>query len=484
MEWDQLIIDFEQKIRAGRGTEVKKVLSEISVQKVPRKAYLKLSNLAVRCGSPGYALKLLGLEIRKKDFSMEALSLPERAEYGGALVSIGAFIEAQKILQYTDGAEYPRAYLYYAFSLFNQWKYSEAVPWLEKFLKANKDPYADQVGRVNLCAALIYRQDYILAESLLQKLRKDLEPSQSYFLLGNVYELLAQCYLGLNDFEKTSRVLMESEKLLERTGSYFRLFVLKWKSVLSLKQSLINAVPEVNEVRKLAVDLQHFETLRECDFFQGTILEERELVQKVFFGSPFASYRDKVLASTPHQEWLAVNHHVVEFSEGGGKIIEGFLPIGKIQSNSVLHNLQKIILSDFYAPLRMATLFSRLFPESHYDPNSSPNRVYQLVHRWNSEAEAESLPLRIKSQKNSFRIESLEPCSVRVARDLRIENKIESQIQMLKDHFEKNEFSAADAQILLARSQSFTSELLQEAQKSLNLQKFGGGRATRYRFSA
>lgn len=482
MDWANAIQEFESKIRQGQGAEVKKSLGEISIQQVPRKHYLQICNIAVRAGLPDFALRLLDLEIKKDGFDRARLSVAEKAEYCGALVALGAYLEAHKILSAIPLDEYPRSYLYSAFALFNQWEYLEAVPHLNLFLSRNTDPYMDRVGRVNLCAALIFSQKFTEALDILLVLKKELQQSQQFFLLGNVHELMSQCYLGLQEYDRCRTVLEQAQTLLERNGSYFDLFVKKWRAVLDLTEN--PSYSNLDSVRVQAVHLGHTETLRECDFFEGIIQEKDDLIRKVYFGSPFKSYRRKITDAVGLNKVQGDQFKWNLSGAASKNIIRADIPVGLIAPNSILHNLQKIIFSDFYSSWRIATLFSKLFADEHYNVNSSNNRIFQLVHRWNTSAEESNTPLRIVSSNNSFRITATDDCSILVSREFKIESPLEAQLRILREHFQTQDFTAGEARTLLQKSQSHTSELLSSAQKDLGLCKIGSGRSTKYRFSA
>ncbi|MBX9768382.1 MAG: hypothetical protein K2X47_13995 [Bdellovibrionales bacterium] len=488
MDWNQLLQDFENKIRLGQGARVKKAIQDIGVGRVPKAHYGALSNISTRVGLPGFALRLLGKEIRKSDIENSSnLSLFEKAEYACALSAIGAYSEAHRILKNLDGDQHPQIHLYTAFALFNQWRYPEAIPSLQQFLKIVDTPYLHRVGRVNLAAALVFCQNYKAALLILTELQHQLLADQQKFLLGNVMELQAQCYLGLSDFGECDRVLNEATTLLDQTGSYFGLFAKKWHAVLALKQHKPEGLKKIIEVRTLAQDMEHFETLRECDFFEGILTSNNDLIQKVYYGSPFSFYREKIVSAVGHNPFLSPTYEWKHHVELGGSqypsVIDASRPLAGDTEDSALHNLQKLFFSDFYASLRVGTVFSKIFPKEHYNISSSPNRIYQLIHRWNKLAERLDLPTRIFSDGVGFRIRVLSPCTIVVSRTWELGDKSETQVRRLREYFGSKPFRSWEAQNFLERSQSQISVLLSKAQE-LGLQKKGSGRSTVYQFVA
>ncbi len=482
MEWLELIANFEQQIRQGQGAAVKKYIWALSLSDIPRQHYGVICNIATRVGLPSFTLKLLTREVRKTNFEKSNLSVFERAEYASALTNIGAYSEAEKILEKLNSNTYPKILLYEAFALFNQWKYREALPLLENYVKKVEEPYLKRVGLVNLCAAQVFCRDYTRALENLEKLEADLTSEKQTLLLGNVLELKAQCYLGLEKFSEADSVLARSEEHLSGTGTLFYLFAKKWRAISSIMQNKKEGSGQIREVRKMAVEMGHYETLRECDFFEGIYLQRGELIEKVFFGSPFPSYREKIIArasiSNSFYDWTVK-------TEGSDEVTfyDVSQPIEGVVPNSILHNLQKLFFSDFYAAWRVGTVFSSLFPNDHYDIQSSPNRIYQLIHRWNTLAVKAQLPFSIESDGSGFRITFKSSCTIRVGHSTEFVSIVESQLQELRKHFGSKSFRAAEARRLLNKSQSHVSVLLTKAQ-SVGLQKIGSGKATLYRFAA
>jgi tetratricopeptide (TPR) repeat protein len=482
MEWSELISSFEQQIRQGKGAAVKKHLWSSSLTEIPRQHYGMIANIATRVGFPTFTLKLLTREIRKSNFEKSNLSVFERAEYASALTNIGAFSEAEKILESLNPNSYPKILLYESFALFNQWKYREALPHLQNYVKKVEEPYLKRVGKVNLCAAQVFCRDYAKALESLKGLQAELVSEKQTLLLGNVLELQAQCYLGLERFAEADQTITQSEELLSGTGTLFYLFAKKWRAISSLMQNKKEAKSQIAEVRQMAKGMRHFETLRECDFFEGIYLNDAELVRKVYFGSPFSSYREKILAHVPiggtQYDWT-----VEVPGTKDSPLYDVAQPIEGVVPNSILHNLQKLFFSDFYATWRIGTVFSNLFPDNHYDIQSSPNRIYQLIHRWNVLAEKSSLPFAIESDGSGFRVVFKQSCTVRVGQSTELINIVDSQLQQLRLHFGSKSFRSAEARKLLNKSQSHMSVLLTKAQ-AVGLQKLGSGKATLYKFAA
>lgn len=152
-------------------------------------------------------------------------------------------------------------------------------------------------------------------------------------------------------------------------------------------------------------------------------------------------------------------------------------------AGSHLHNLQKLFFSDLYTSWRVGTIFSMLFPKEHYNITTSPNRIYQLIHRWNGLAEQGNLNVGILSDGTGFKLQIQGPCCLILHQECVFEDRLESQVRKLREHFGRQPFKSIEAQTLLDRSQSQVSVLLAKAQDN-GLYKRGAGRGTFYQFAA
>lgn len=117
---------------------------------------VNFAHIARRVGLPHTIIILLNHVIRSEKRSLTPASSEEKAIYGLGLLRLGAFNEAEKILNSVNPDEDPQVYFYKASLYINQWNYSKAIPLLRHYIKNEKvNSYQKLVGRINLCAALV-----------------------------------------------------------------------------------------------------------------------------------------------------------------------------------------------------------------------------------------------------------------------------------------------------------------------------------------
>jgi hypothetical protein len=152
--YEKLIEDCDAFIRAGQDQKAERALAELDIPKIPRKWRLPLATLCRRVALISTGLKILSSVISSSS-KAAAASSAEIAEYAALLQKFGAVDDALRLLKEVDDREVPEALMYRAVCHFSRWEYPEAVPLLEKYIKAAPSEYQALIGRVNLAAYVL-----------------------------------------------------------------------------------------------------------------------------------------------------------------------------------------------------------------------------------------------------------------------------------------------------------------------------------------
>jgi hypothetical protein len=125
-----------QLTRSGRLSEARDLIREHSRRKLVRQDRLQLAHLAHEAFLPAIAIRLLHRVVSPKDLRGSGASAndEEKAEYGRALVSLGATQEAIEILSAVDPRRLPRVYSSLAYAYFMRWEWERAIPVLTRSL--------------------------------------------------------------------------------------------------------------------------------------------------------------------------------------------------------------------------------------------------------------------------------------------------------------------------------------------------------------
>ncbi len=376
----------EALIQSGQSAKARSQLQKLSISKIPRNRLSYVASLCRSSGIPEMALKVLKPLVHSQNPHVHA-SASEIAQYGQSLISLGGSEEAIALLnQEKVMSDEPKALLFLSFAYFAQWNYQAALPHLEAYLqRVPAGSYIHGIGQVNYAAALIAAGHYDKAEHTLIPLIDFFKKEKHQILAGNGLELLAQIYFHRDQVLKARPILEQATQLLgEKLPD--SLFVKKWQCLIKIKSqgATLQNLNELEKLRNLAEQLFHWETIRDIDFHKSLLTHDISLYNQVYFGSPFPQLREKIksLSEMPTKKTFIRN-----FS--GAKQLSIFYDIQNLdqgnkaifKTGSLYHRLFLALTEDFYRPLRLPTLFAKLYPDECFEPESSSQKLKMLISR-------------------------------------------------------------------------------------------------------
>lgn len=492
---DSFTISFETLegfLRAGRLREARLKLKEIGIRRIPRGHYLRFCQFTYRLNLPSLGLSLFRPLIFSRRGAMDSLSPEELAEYSMLLVRIGATNEAVSWLSKVDPIRVPQCLLYRAFVSIAKWDYSNAQVWLERYLSTSGvDAYQSLIARTNLAACYLNCQNYTKARDLLTKLSNDTIKQGALLLYGNVLEMQIQFFIFTGNYTMARRTLKAAGAMLPGLQSVDSLYVRKWGAILKLFSAgpKTQALESLLSVRNDAIMLSYWETMRDCDFHQSWACRDRKLFEHVYFGTPYFTYRKRMeevvseFADLPdsyrwREKELLQPNACFDLIEGIDRQRNASLKRGYL-----LHLLLMHLCSDFYKPFRVGTLFSNLFPGEHFDPNSSPLRVQQLVHRLRKWFAENEIPLGISGKNSGFRIRFCGRYAISVPREIQYNNFYHNYITKLRSSNLAEPFTSSQAAKHLNVSKRLVNKII-SVDGGENFTRIGQGCRTRYQLKA
>ena len=133
------------------------------------------------------------------------------------------------------------------------------------------------MAKVNLAAVLVHEEQLDFAEIMREEIKSTTLEGNHLLLLTNCLELSAQMYIQRQDWWNAEFSLAVADELLVFTQSVDRPYIEKWKAVVkSLKNKEV--VAELARVREFATVAQHWETIRDCDFYTARIRGDHQLL--------------------------------------------------------------------------------------------------------------------------------------------------------------------------------------------------------------
>ena len=478
----------EEKIRLGRGGEVRQALTRIGRKrvKIPAADLAKVAQLCWRVGLADTGLKILHPVMRPKARQPQSADPWQVAEYAACLIRVGATEEASQIIFEVDPKRVPQAWLYRAFVKIGQWDYDEGIKLLRSYLKTDLTPYQKLVAQVNLAAALIYERKHEEAKYLLRELTHQTSLRRWNLLLANALELSAANFVYEHKPRQAEPFLEKGEKLLLSHGSLDALFIEKWRGIIRFQRQkdLRSAQSHLEKVRLAAREVGHWETLRDCDRFEVLRTRSQDLFHKIYFGTPYPSYRKHLLHELDWKEELPEAFDWTLGESGRfGKPLDFLFGATGLKPGQALFRLALELASDFYHPHRVGPLFHRLFPGQFYHPETSRHRVHEVVRRLRHWFGEQKFPLTIQEKNGQYWYDSKKTCSVKVPRDPGQVARWRLVVENLRGHFTSGEFGVQEASQYLQISSMSLLRFLKEALHHNAVERLGKGKATRYRFT-
>ena len=485
-----LFKDLDNRIRLGKAKEVATRLRKVNSAKIPRSLLFEGANIARRAGVPLYAVRLLNPIVRNEKDLLHPATTAEKAEYAVALTRIGVVTEASRILAELDPQEDPQVLLYRAYAAFAEWDSEAAITHLEQFVVAQEvSDYLRLVGQVNLASGLIGASHYDKATQLLAELREKTLAEGHDLLYGNCLELSSQLAMLQMDFPQAEHFIDKGLCVFGGKKNIYEFFVRKNRAFIQLLSQGVSdeSLLAVKQVRQEAQTIEHWESVRDCDFYTALATRDDKLFQQVLFGTPFSSYCDKMIEMYGGQSEFGGAHiwRPDGLSQNPGRVFdvrlgtengESFLKPGQL-----LHRLLSTLSSDFYHPFRMGEIFSKLFPQEHFNPFSSPDRIYQLVKRLRQWLEASEIPLQVEERDGAYVLSCEQAYGIRVYRKKMKDPGHALVFLRMKSAWGENLFSARELSAFGQFSHSKANTMISWAIEHGLLERVGSGPRVKYR---
>jgi len=473
-------------IRTGRSAKARSELTRHRPSSFTREERFELAAVARRAALPWLTLRLLTPIVRSSAKKNLQASTREKAEYAAALVRVGAVREAVEMLENLDSKEFPQVLLYQAHALFTQWEYEKSIPILLSYLKKDLTDYQRTVGEINLASAYVHERHYDEAQKLLAKLEHSTQAQNLPALFGNTLERQAEMAIDRKDWKLAKRYLATAEKAVEQAAGFDAFFVNKGRSILNLHIDGRKGLLDFEKFKAIANEKKHWETVRECDAFRAVICRDRDLFLKVYFGTPYLSYRERLREDFKDSVEIPDSLPFPLPSLSARTGTTGNLDLLRkegLKSGQLKHRLLKAMVSDFYRPARVAHLFSDLYPGESFELVGSRARVHVAMQELRNWFRKKRLPLRIVETQGEFRLTSSVSGLQLIVPSLQWwqQNPI-SRLAIARAQAGTSAFSAGEFAHWLKIPRRTAFEILSDSVSRGVLTKSGAGPTTRYQF--
>lgn len=471
------LLQWDEWIRQGAASKVRSLCRKLNHKQIPREHLVDYGHIARRVGAPDLIVLWLRPIVRSEKILSRTATDKEKALYALGLLRLGAFTEAAQILSEIDPEKDPQVYFYRASMNLNQWNYKKAVPDLKKYIHHSDVPiYSKYVGRLNLCAALVSTGNSRLAEQEVSRLMKRLDDQQGSLLKGNLLEIRSQLLYDQGQFTEALQDLEEASKLLHKADERSILYVRKWQLIIQLKAAPNSAeiLQELDSLKVRAIAIKEWEIVRDCDLHRALALRDQNLIQRVFWGSHFQGYKERIAKMFGQFD---IEKSFLWRSEPGKQSAESpIVDLVGLAPTPALKKLFFILTRELYQPLRTTEILDSLYPGEFYHPVASPAKLHRLITRAREWLNQQGLPIAVESFRNAYRLGFLGPCQLRLHSHLSLEKKLELP-QVIEDGF----FSSRDWAIEKSISERTARLQINRLVKQGLLEMKARGPQTRYR---
>ena len=488
----ELIESLETQVREGHSLIAYKKLRSLNPSEFDPTQVALLANLCRRLGHGHTSFRWL------KPLVWQQIELgvnPEPKvllEFVYHLATYGSLDEAHELLDWIDFDQYPQAHLATISILFKQWRYQDSIPHLKQYIKKMKNaPYQVAIGTINLAACYVFlKQD--MAEETVRNLIEICQANSYTVLLGNAYELLSQVFIDHGEYAQALELLSRAEKILQENQGSSLLFVEKWQSIVGLLKNPTSQQTKQRffEFKQKAALRKNWETVRSCDFYFSLATRDRETSQRVYFGTPFAPYRQMLEQQLSKDLFADANYlwtpqgdldHKTEKSRvlSVSNLTFDGRPV-PIKQGQLLHNFLKGICTDFYKPASIGFFHRTLYSGEHFDVKSSTEKIVRLKKRLNKVFKQADIPLLLRSSDNQFVLESTAPLVIKVPKEYSFKDRQSELAGQVISLFPNKDFTTSDIQGQFHVSERTAQRLIQYGIEKGYFEQRGGGKKTHY----
>lgn len=485
-----LLARVDELIKQGNGAQAREDLHKLKSEEIPREDALTLAALSRRAFEPQIGIKVLNPIVRPTRKAPATATEEEKAEYAACLARFGAPEEGLDILKEIDSEKHPQVLLFQSLALATQWHYEMSIPLLQRYIeKPVINDYQKTVAKVNLAAAYVYERRHAEAHSLLEAIADETRRQDFSLLNGNILHLLAINYVFQRKWEEAEKCLSDEEEVLRKANRHDKVLLGKWRAILDLMKQGPNpaTLSAIRSVREEAKTLKNWETIRDCDRFEASATGDEGLLFHLYFGTPFEGFRKWLLLGFGRAVEIP-SEYLWRLGKGGKHcqtldLTSPLSPKGakKLEPGELLYRLLVALSSDFYSPVRLATLHFRLYPKEFYNPETSPIRVHQTLTRFRSWCADGKIPFIVGEEAGFYRLDASQALGIRIGRKRIVAGKREGLLVKIHSRWKDEPFSMEEVAQFLEISKRSVARVLDEAKRQGKVEKIGHAPSTKFR---
>ena len=472
----------EKLIRDGQLSLARSQLALIQTHKLSKAELVKVAELGRRVQDYLFSLRVLNKTIEDHREGLVGATSEAIEEYVRNLIKLGFYRESQGWIKDLQKTKSLASLDLKARLKMAQWDYVGAAYFMKSYVRrVDPNQYEFQVGLLNYCASLVASSQYSRAMESLDQLRSLSWNSRNRLIYANCNELLAQVYLGEEEFDQAIKCIDRAQRHIpDGSGGIWSFYGRKWRAIINLKKGGPDK-DVMDEIRSLNIEAQkwgYFEDLRELQRVVAISEKDPHLLFDLYFKTQNRFYRKKLLDSIP---WCSSipDEYQIQIGEGDvhgwmGSIDQ--LGVGSDKCNRLIYAL----FADCYRPLSIGEVFDSVYPNELFLPFHSQAKLYNVVTRLRKLI-SQKAPLHVDWSNEGVRWTSQKRVYVKVPRRLIPPSQKTDFHRKLKSAFKGTRFSSQDVASKLQLSPRTAQRRLSEALKNKQVRSEGTGRVLKYR---
>lgn len=442
---------------------------------IPKELRHDFAKIARRCHMYNSAISILQPNI----YGASAATQDDIFEYASSIRKIGLVRQSKKLLERAGHGKDQE--LYKAYADIHEWDYSSARIHLLKYLgEFDLTEREKIVANLNLTSCSLFLGLFEEAAKALGELSKINSNDYFQFFL-NYKELLGQFYLLQGDFKHANEIFAEALALSGDLQGNTTLFIKKWQAVTDAATGEIN-MAEIATLKREIRKAMHWESLRDFDYHIARFQKNTELLNHVYFSTPYTGYRERMqiqtglnFSSFPH--FISTRGELLTTPFDPLNLYDDNLPPGMLQ-----HRMLLLFLSDAYRPWSIPRIFDYLFCDEIYNPTTSPKKIYALTAKLQKFLDNKNTGLKLESTIYGYRLRLKESSSVVIYPKMIFDSRQSVLTEMLKNAVGTQPFSVSDLQNVVPLSKHKIYRLIKDVKDEDIIEKVTG--SAKYRLKA
>lgn len=476
----------EELARDNRWNDLDALMSKVDRKQFKDSELVHLASMARRAYKLPMALKILRKIVTDADGVLNESSDKEAlSEYATCLIMMGARKYAKKVLEVIPVADASNLFAWVTL-YFSESEYEKAIPYIKKYIDTVEDEYKKKVGELNLCACYVGTSSYDIAEKHLLGLKKYFDSNGHKTLLANAEELHGQVHIYNRDWAAASECLNRAEVLNTDGNKLYSLFIEKWKLVVAINLGRAS-VSQVQAFVSKANKMKNAQSSRDVLYHWAHCNDDYELLKKVYFGTPFGSYREMILRDHPKlKDEPATPWNGSWFFHEWSREFK----LQKVATEQVSLSKNEIkaleaLTEDFFEPKSVGSLFEAIFPDEFLNPEYSIGKTYKIIQRLNKKLRDNNIPITVLNNNNIYFLDIDNGWMISTINpDVKDQGNMSTAEGRLVSEFQAQPFTRSEVMDVFHLEKSTAVRWLKELRDKGLVQKIGQGPGSFYRIAA